>query len=133
MYIVISSFKDLQDNEHIYEIGDIYPHEGKDINEITKERIEELKTSKNKKGRILIKELDLKEDVKQNVEKEITSEEEKENQGTEETASEEEKENPETEEETTSEGEKANLETEEKTVSKVENKKTNKRGAKSQS
>ena len=52
LYKVIHSFKDLQDNEHIYKIGDIYPRKGVQAD---KERIDELKTAKNKIGKPLIK------------------------------------------------------------------------------
>ncbi len=52
-YIVIyERFKDLEDNEYIYEKGDTYPREGL---EPSKERIKELSTKKNKIGEILIK------------------------------------------------------------------------------
>jgi hypothetical protein len=51
-YKVIHSFKDLQDNEHIYKVGDIYPRQGVHAD---KERINELKTAKNKIGKPLIK------------------------------------------------------------------------------
>jgi len=52
LYKVIHSFKDLQDNEHIYKIGDIYPRKGVHAD---KERVDELKTAKNKIGKPLIK------------------------------------------------------------------------------
>lgn len=52
-YEVIYSFKDLEDNEHIYIANkDFYPREGL---EPSKERIKELSTKKNKIGEILIK------------------------------------------------------------------------------
>lgn len=52
-YIVIyEEFKDLEDNDYIYQKGDIYPREGL---QPTKERIKELSTKKNKIGEILIK------------------------------------------------------------------------------
>ena len=46
------NWKDLQDNNHIYKKGDVYPREGL---EPTKERIKELSSKKNKIGEILIK------------------------------------------------------------------------------
>lgn len=49
---VIHRFKDLQDNNHIYKVGDIYPREGL---EPTKKRIKELSTDKNKIGKVLIR------------------------------------------------------------------------------
>ena len=42
MYIVVSSFKDLTDNEFEYTVGDEFPRKERDINDITKERLEEL-------------------------------------------------------------------------------------------
>ena len=77
MYIVVSKFKDLKDNEHIYNVGDIYPREGINIEDVDSKRIKELSTKKNKIGKVLIQEI----------------EEEKENK--------EEKENPEVEEKLT--------------------------------
>ena len=44
MYKVIKHFIDLHDNDHSYNEGDIFPHEGVDI---SKERIEELAGSNN--------------------------------------------------------------------------------------
>lgn len=51
-YRVVHKFKDLKDNEYVYNVGDIYPREGLDV---SKDRFEELKTSKNKIGVPLIK------------------------------------------------------------------------------
>ena len=39
MYKVINEFRDLQDNDYIYEVNDIYPHDNR---EVPAERIEEL-------------------------------------------------------------------------------------------
>lgn len=50
--VVYSRFKDLKDNNHIYRKGEIYPREGL---ELTKERIKELSSKKNKIGEVLIK------------------------------------------------------------------------------
>lgn len=52
IYRVVCSFRDLKDNKHFYYEGDIYPREGV---EVDKERINELKTDKNKIGKPLIK------------------------------------------------------------------------------
>lgn len=52
IYKVIYPFKDLQDNEHIYNVGDIYP---RDNVTVSKDRLNELKTSRNKIGVPLIK------------------------------------------------------------------------------
>lgn len=53
-YIVIKDFKDLQDSNHIYRVGDKYPHKGR----AKKERLEELSGSDNRRGIPLIKEVD---------------------------------------------------------------------------
>ena len=52
MYKVIARFADLQDESHIYEIGDTFPRKGFKSSE---ERIEELASDKNKIGIPLIK------------------------------------------------------------------------------
>lgn len=52
-YVVIKKFRDLQDNDHIYEVGKKYPRKGK----LNKERVEELLSDKNKIGEPLIKEV----------------------------------------------------------------------------
>jgi hypothetical protein len=54
-YVVIKSFKDLQDGQHIYRAGDEYPRKGY---KPTKKRIEELSTSKNLRGEPLIAEVE---------------------------------------------------------------------------
>jgi len=54
MYRVIHKFKDLKDNDHIYNVGDEYPREGL---KPTKKRIEELSGEKNKIGEELIEEV----------------------------------------------------------------------------
>lgn len=51
MYKVIKFFTDLQDNNHPYNVGDIFPHEGI---EVTEERLVELSSSNNKQGKPLI-------------------------------------------------------------------------------
>lgn len=53
-YTVLKDFKDLQDKNHVYRVGDEYPHKGK----ATKKRIEELSTKKNKRKEIFIQEVD---------------------------------------------------------------------------
>ena len=52
-YQVIHKFKDLKDDDYIYNVGDEYPREGL---KPTKKRIEELSGKKNKIGEILIQE-----------------------------------------------------------------------------
>lgn len=55
-YRVINSFKDFEDNEHIYIANkDIYPREGL---EPTKKRIKELSSTKNKIGKVLIEKIE---------------------------------------------------------------------------
>lgn len=56
-YIVIHSFKDLQDDNYIYQVGDFYPR--KDIKEISDKRIEELSGVNNKIGKSLIKAIEI--------------------------------------------------------------------------
>lgn len=51
-YKVVHKFRDLQDNDYIYNVGDIYP---RDNVAVSKDRLNELKTSKNKIGIPLIK------------------------------------------------------------------------------
>lgn len=74
MYIVVSSFKDLTDNEFEYTVGDEFPRKERNINDITKERLEELTTNKNKKRRILIKEINTEENTKPDVDESEESE-----------------------------------------------------------
>lgn len=45
MYTVIRQFFDLQDDNYAYKVGDKFPHNGAAVSE---NRIEELKTNKNK-------------------------------------------------------------------------------------
>lgn len=53
-YEVIKTFADLQDNRHLYSVGDTFPHEGV---EVSKGRLKELSGSNNKLGTPLIKEI----------------------------------------------------------------------------
>lgn len=48
-------WKDLKDNDYIYKKGDIYPRNG--LNP-TKKRIDELSTTKNKIGEVLIQKIE---------------------------------------------------------------------------
>lgn len=52
MYEVIHYFTDLQDNEHPYNVGDIFPRDGLTVSE---ERLKELSGSNNKQHKPLIK------------------------------------------------------------------------------
>ena len=51
MYKVIYEFLDLQDDSHIYKVGDVYPRKG---SETTLERATELMGTSNKIGKPLI-------------------------------------------------------------------------------
>ena len=51
MYKVIYKFKDLQDDNHVYEVGDTFPREGY---EPTLARMRELASDKNAIGKPLI-------------------------------------------------------------------------------
>lgn len=51
MYRVIKFFKDLQDDNHPYYVGDTFPRDGLTV---TEERIAELAGSENKQGQPLI-------------------------------------------------------------------------------
>lgn len=57
MYKVIKKFVDLQDKNHLYNVGDCFPRSGKDVSE---NRIHELATNNNKIGVPLIKEMSVK-------------------------------------------------------------------------
>lgn len=54
-YEVINNFKDLEDNNHLYLKGNIYPREGL---EPTNKRIKELATEKNKIGKKIIQKIE---------------------------------------------------------------------------
>lgn len=54
MYRVISDFRDLKNNNHLYRVGEEYPVLGY---KPTKVRIEELVKGKNKYGKIFIEEI----------------------------------------------------------------------------
>ena len=54
MYRVIHKFYDLKDNNHAYSMGDIFPHDGV---EVEAERIAELASDKNRMGIPLIEEI----------------------------------------------------------------------------
>ncbi|WCR29721.1 termination factor Rho [Paenibacillus thiaminolyticus] len=61
MYKVISRFKELKHDGHIYEVDDIYPKEGA---KATKARLEELSTTKNKYQKVFIEEVEKAPDDK---------------------------------------------------------------------
>ena len=54
MYKVIRRFYDLHDNNHAYFVGDIFPHNGVDVDA---DRVAELASDKNKMGVPLIVEI----------------------------------------------------------------------------
>lgn len=58
VYKVIEKFKDLKDNDHIYEVNDIYPRKDIKLEDIPQKRIKELTTTKNKISKILIEEIE---------------------------------------------------------------------------
>ena len=53
-YEVVKTFADLQDNRHLYSVGDTFPHKGAEVSE---DRLKELSGSNNKLGTPLIKEI----------------------------------------------------------------------------
>lgn len=53
-YKVVKAFSDLQDNRHLYNVGDTFPHRGVEVSE---DRLKELSGSSNKLGTPLIKEV----------------------------------------------------------------------------
>ena len=60
MYKVIVRFKDLQDDNHVYLVGDTFPRKGA---EVSAKRISELSTKKNRRGIALIEEVEVSEEV----------------------------------------------------------------------
>lgn len=54
LYRVVSSFKDLKDDDHIYLVGEEFPRKGK---RPSQERIDELLGSDNKQGRPVIEKI----------------------------------------------------------------------------
>lgn len=53
MYKVIEKFTDIQDDNHVYEVGDVYPREGLKVDEA---RIQKLLTSNNRRHMPMIAE-----------------------------------------------------------------------------
>lgn len=65
MYITIKLFTDLQDDNWLYNIGDVYPRKGLDV---TESRIKELSSAENRQGKPLIKLIEEpKEEPKENL------------------------------------------------------------------
>lgn len=61
MYRVIVMFTDLKDGNHKYEVGDIYPRKGYKPSLV---RVKELSTKENKRGIVLIEEVEEKNEPK---------------------------------------------------------------------
>lgn len=76
-YIVIEKFKDLQDHQYIYEIGEEFPRVGLTV---TQERIEELASSNNLTKKVLIKKQIIETVEEKNEEQDEASEENNEEQ-----------------------------------------------------
>lgn len=66
MYKVIKYFMDLQDNNHPYNVGDVFPRKGL---EVKAERLAELAGSENKQGTPLIQLVEEKKSAKKPVKK----------------------------------------------------------------
>lgn len=58
MYRVIKFFTDLQDNNHAYKVGDVFPHDGMKVSEM---RLLELSTDKNRRHMPLIEKVEIVE------------------------------------------------------------------------
>ncbi|UXU72944.1 Rho termination factor N-terminal domain-containing protein [Mammaliicoccus sciuri] len=54
-YKVINYFTDLQDDNHEYNVGDVFPRSGKQVSE---ERVAELSNTSNRQGKPLIERVD---------------------------------------------------------------------------
>lgn len=60
MFRVVVAFADMQDDGHIYNVGDEYPRAGINVN---KKRLEELSSDRNRRGVALIADENPKEDA----------------------------------------------------------------------
>lgn len=58
MYRVLRFFRDLQDNNHAYHVGDTFPHDGMTV---TEKRLLELSTDKNRRHMPLIEKVEVVE------------------------------------------------------------------------
>jgi arginine utilization protein RocB len=67
MYIVIKLFTDLQDDNWLYNVGDVYPRKGLNV---TESRIKELSSANNRQGKPLIK---LVEEPKEEPKKDLSN------------------------------------------------------------
>lgn len=69
MLKVIKRFIDLNDNNHVYNVGDEFPRQGK---KVTEARISELLSSKNKQKKPLIEKVEEKvEEVVEEIKEEV--------------------------------------------------------------
>lgn len=71
MYKVLAKFTDLQDNNHAYRAGDIFPREGL---KVSADRIKELSTSANRRGIPLIEKIEESKKTQEPEKVEITEE-----------------------------------------------------------
>ncbi|WP_218696646.1 Rho termination factor N-terminal domain-containing protein [Mammaliicoccus sciuri] len=55
-YKVINYFTDLQDDNHEYNVGDVFPRSGKQVSE---QRLTELSNTSNRQGKALIERVDV--------------------------------------------------------------------------
>lgn len=60
--VVYKAWKDFEDNDHLYKKGDTYPREGL---KVTKKRISELSSKKNKIGEVLIEAVKVEKEDKE--------------------------------------------------------------------
>lgn len=65
MYKVIKFFRDLQDNNHVYHVGDLFPYNGRPVSE---DRLLELSTDKNRRHMPLIEKVEEPKKVEEPVE-----------------------------------------------------------------
>lgn len=56
IYIAVKRFKDLEDNNRPYNVGDLFPRKGF---EVSKKRIKSLETTNNRRNEVMIEKLDL--------------------------------------------------------------------------
>lgn len=77
-YRVIKSFTDLQDNNHVYFEGDVFPRDG---SEVDNARYLELSTTANKRGEVLIEVVGEEDDAVAAAEEEIQPVDDEKEQG----------------------------------------------------
>jgi len=62
MFRVVVAFADMQDEHHVYSVGDTFPRTGK---KVSKERVNELVSGRNQIGKPLIEEVAEKTETKE--------------------------------------------------------------------